>query len=106
MHPDVVRKLERKRSKDVDFILNHIADAVLHPHYCGPDRRDSAGRRIDLVHLVSTYGGRPLFVAVKVVAGSESGTGDDEIWISTAHSLPPSFLTQPRYAGILEAVRS
>lgn len=106
LHPDVVRKLEAKRPEFVEFILNHIADAVLRPHYCGLDHRDSSGRRVDLVHLVATYAGRPLFVAVKVVAAADAGSGTDEIWVSTAHPLPPDFLTQPRYCARLKPVRN
>jgi hypothetical protein len=106
MHPDVIRKMETKRPESVDFILDHIADAVLHPHYCGMDRRDEGARRIDLVHLVATYKDRPLFVAVKVVPAADAGSGSDEIWVSTAHPLPAGFLTQPRYASRLKAVRS
>jgi hypothetical protein len=105
LHPDVVRKLEAKRPDSVDFILNHIADAVIRPQYCGLDHRDGSRRRIDLVHLVATYGGRPLFVAVKLVLATDAASGSDDIWVSTAYPLPPEFLTEPRYSGRFKPVR-
>lgn len=106
MHPDVVRKIERKRPGVVDFTLNHLSEVILQPHYCGRDPRDAGGRRIDLVHLVGECGGRPLFVSVKLVHAADAATGDDELWVSTAHPLPPGFLTQARYASRFRAVGS
>jgi hypothetical protein len=58
------------------------------------------------VHLVGECHGRPLFVSVKLVHAADASTGDDELWVSTAHPLPTGFLTQARYACRFQAVGS
>jgi hypothetical protein len=94
LHHGVVRHIQDRRGSDradAELALQHLPSAVLRPHFVGYDPRDSRRRRVDLVHLVSSAGGRPLYIALKIVSAIEAGCAMDEIWVSTAH--PGSVVT-------------
>ena len=57
LHPDVVLHIGEQRAAkkrrietgDAAFALRHLPATILRADYCGLDRRDARGRRIDLV---------------------------------------------------------
>lgn len=93
LHPDAVTHIESQRAApaDVEFVLQHIAAAVLRPDWVGVEGRDS--RRVRLVHLVRVEG-RYLHVALKVVSAADAGSDRDEIWVSSAFPLGERSLTR------------
>ncbi|HEU0014143.1 MAG TPA: hypothetical protein VFQ45_10690 [Longimicrobium sp.] len=97
LHPNTAHHIATQRGMDqgeADFIFSHLPNTILRPHFCGCDPR--APRRYDLIH-VPAGSGRAVFAAIKVVAAAEAASRTDEIWVSTAHPLPRSFLSRKRY---------
>lgn len=93
LHPDAVAHIAAQRARapgDAEFVLQHLAAAVLRPHWAALERD---GRRVRLVHVVRAGSGY-LFVALKCVTAAEAATGADEIWVSTAYRLGPRSLTR------------
>lgn len=80
---------------DATYVLEHLVDTILHPHYCGPDPDDE--RRVSVVR--HTEPGRYVCVPLKIVAASEAHSATDEIWVSTAFPLGNRFLTRKRWVG-------
>lgn len=96
LHPDVVRHIEAQRqssSGDAEFVLQHLAAAILRPHLVGVHAGDP--RRMRVVHLVEAEG-RYLLVALKIVRAADSGSQADEIWVSSAFPLGETSLTRLR----------
>lgn len=80
---------------DATYVLEHLADTILHPHFCGPDPDDE--RRVSVVR--HTEPGRYVCVPLKIVSASDAHSANDEIWVSTAFPLGNRFLTRKRWTG-------
>jgi hypothetical protein len=101
LHPNTAHHIYTQRGfedGEAEFVFHHLPRAVCAPHYCGRDPR--APGRLDLVY-VAEDGARAVFTGLKVVDAAAALSGRDEIWVSTAHRLPGSFLSRKRYRDTL-----
>lgn len=87
-------------TSDASFVMEHLSQTVLHPHYCGPD--PSNARRVAVVREVEK--GRFVCVPLKIVSAAAAESNTDEIWVSTAYPLNERFLTRRRWRGKLHRV--
>jgi hypothetical protein len=94
VHPDTIHHIAAGRRSDTEFVLQYMPAAILRPHYCGLDPRHV--NRYDLVHLAEGDE-RAVLVAIKFVPAIDAGSSVDELWVSTGHPLPRSFLKRRRW---------
>jgi hypothetical protein len=98
IHPDVVQHILEQRkggADDAEIVFQHMADAIAHPHFCGPDPRQP--HRYDLAYFVPPDELRPMIVAIKFVPSVAATTQLDELWVSTAYRLSARFRERIRW---------
>jgi hypothetical protein len=85
---------------DSEFVLEWMPAAVLHPMFCGIERRGET-TRVSLVEYVRAAR-RYIFLGLRV---ARSAHADDELWVSTGHPMSEATLRRYLRSGRLEAVQ-
>ena len=101
LHPDVVHRIDRRRDRDPEFVLAHMARTILRPQWAGVEHRPLRGA--SLLRLVTAHP-RHLCVTLKLVAADASPSGLDEIWVGAAFPFGPRSLTRLQKRGRLVAI--
>jgi hypothetical protein len=85
---------------DSEFVLEWMPAAVLHPMFCGIERRGDT-TRVSLVEYVRAAR-RYIFLGLRV---ARSAHAEDELWVSTGHPMSEATLRRYLRSGRLEAVQ-
>jgi hypothetical protein len=85
--------------RDVEFVLEYMPAAVLRPMFCGLERKGNA-TRLALAEFIRQER-RYLYLAVKLL---RARSGDDELWVSTAHPATEETLRRYMRSGRLMGV--
>ena len=106
LHPDVVHRMGQRGAgaRDTEFVLAHMARTILRPRLVGRDRRERRASHVHLVGVPGDDGARQLCVTLKLVEGSRSLSGLDEVWVSAAFPMGTRSLARLERRGRLVPV--